>query len=88
MFEKMRVYRFVEEDGFKGTRKEIVLQGNSHDAVSFSELLGGFRQYLVMLGYGEDTAKMLIPLNQSDLEILGIELKDLALYDWDKILER
>ena len=82
---KFRRYRFIDENELKGYEKEIAIKSQFDDGVHFEELLGAFRQFLVMLGYSESMAKSLIVLGPDELERLMLKPEDLEMYNWESI---
>lgn len=80
-----KTYRFIQETEL-GEVKEISTTNNFAETLSFEELLGMFRQYIIMLGYDDESVKRIIMVDEDDLDLLNIEEEDLGIYDWDNIL--
>lgn len=79
-----KTYTFTVEDGLG--KKEIITEtALTIETLSLEQLLGMFRQYVIMLGYDERMAKQIISLGDDDIEALGIK-EELGIYDWDSIL--
>ena len=80
MEKKYQVYRFVHENPYQRSIKELSIKTEYVEGASFADITGMFRQFLVMLGYSEDAAKLFIRLDESDLEALGMKMSDLSFY--------
>ena len=78
-----KIYKFSAEDGL--SKKEITTESIMIETLSVDELLGLFRQFIIMIGYDDGIAKRIISLGEDDIEALGIK-EELGIYDWDKIL--
>lgn len=74
---KFRTVKMIFEDDFDLSEQEIVLRSQYRDGISFNDLMNTFRQFVLALGYSEDTARMIMSLNQDDIDFLGIKKEDL-----------
>lgn len=79
-----KIYKFSIETELD--KKEITTESIYAETLGMEELLGMFRQYLLLLSYTEDQVKNILPLSEDDLEILKIGKEDLQIYNWDNIL--
>ncbi|MCK9482343.1 MAG: hypothetical protein M0R38_11390 [Bacteroidia bacterium] len=78
-FNRTYTLKMEEEDG---SSREIIKKTTNMEGLSFDELLGSFKQFLLMLGYTELTVKTIVCLSLEELEELGIKEEDLSIYNW------
>lgn len=74
--DKQVTYKLSYESDFDGTAHEITMKSKYMDGISFDELMNGFRQFILALGYGEETAKYIICVKKEDVELMGYEEDD------------
>lgn len=85
--EKIREIKFSEVNGFDGSVKEISFKLDSFEGAKFEEVLGYFRQFLLMMGYSSNFVVKILKLDNEELEMLGIDIGDLDIFNWDEIIE-
>lgn len=78
-----KIVKMIFEDDFNKTINELVLKSEYVDGVSFEDLLATFRQFLIIIGYTEESAKMVLSVSRADLENLGLNFEDLSIRDWN-----
>lgn len=81
---KYRTYKLTFENDFDGSVQEIVMKSKFIDGISFNDLLNGFRQFIVALGYSEDSARMILSLNEDELSFIGLSKSDLSIVEFEE----
>lgn len=78
---KYRTLKMSFEDDWQKEIKEIVLKSEYVDGISLNDLMNTFRQFILSLGYGDDTAKLIRSLDKQDLVGLGIYIEELNIIE-------
>jgi len=76
---KQITYKLSFDNGFDGSSQEIVMKSTYMDGIGFNELMNGFRQFLIALGYSEETARHVTCLSKEDIEQLGYSEDDFGI---------
>lgn len=74
---KYRTLKMSFEDDWQKEIKEIVLKSEYADGISLNDLMNTFRQFILSLGYSDDTAKLIRNLDEQDLDNLGVDIEEL-----------
>ena len=78
---KFRTLKMTFEDDFQKTVNEIVLKEEHPDGISFNDLMNTFRQFVLALGYSEDSVKLIRNLRENDLAFFGLTMDELNLIE-------
>jgi len=76
---KQITYKLSFDNDFDGSSQEIVMKSTYMDGIGFNELMNGFRQFLIALGYSEETARHVTCLSKEDIEQLGYSEDDFGI---------
>jgi len=80
---KQITYKLSFDNGFDGSSQEIVMKSTYMDGIGFNELMNGFRQFLIALGYSEETARHVTCLSKEDIEQLGYSEDDFGIVNFE-----
>lgn len=82
--DKYNTYKLSYESDFEERSQEIIFKSKFMDGISFNDLLNGFRQFLIALGYGEFTAKSVVSISKEEAELLGYGEDELQIVKYEE----
>jgi len=78
---KQITYKLSFDNEFDGSAQEIVIKSSFQDGIGFEELMNGFRQFVLALGYSEYTARHIICVGEEYIELLGLSEDDFQIVE-------
>lgn len=78
---KKITYKLSFDNEFDGSSQEIVIKSSFQDGIGFEELMNGFRQFVLALGYSEYTARHIICVGEEYIELLGLSEDDFQIVE-------
>ena len=78
---KQTTYKLSYANDFDGSSQEIVIKSSFQDGIGFEELMNGFRQFVLALGYSEYTARHIICVGEEYIELLGLSEDDFQIVE-------
>lgn len=76
---KRKTLKMSLEDQASKSVKELTISSDFADGLDFGELLSAFKQFLIVLGYSEYTAKSVVALDSEEIDKLNLSEEDLRL---------
>ncbi len=77
-----RTVKMIFENDFDKSINEITLKSEYVDGVSLNDLMNTFRQFVLAIGYTEDTARTILSLNADEVADLGLSMSDLDIVEY------
>lgn len=82
--DKYNTYKLSYESDFDGKSQEIIIRSKYMDGISFTDLLNGFRQFIIALSYSEDVAKSIVSISKEEEELLGYGQDELQIVKYEE----